>query len=403
MQQHNPWSNKLRADLYTRLLPEILKEDLEHGVDSYVRFWDDPVSKWDEGFWDEIGVLPVIKNMFYAIEREEVLDLQAIDDLTDLVDPNKCPEEHLDIMARSLGHPLEEGLTESEKREVIKSIIPLNKVRGRELSWLIFYRMLGFKVQGIPLWKKEVYEDQGRYSRTQYETISITNEHLGTAGLTDYSGTLVQRPILPGSIRVNTSGKVYRDNGDKLSSNYGDLIAADGSTGSFHYVRGKYVLSFSDPTTTDVYVDYEHITEEYPYRAARVDLEVFFYLDDEDNGSHPFDQELLDKVLARLEEVRPIHVLVRLVVLILDAPEKIEGFATDLLKCGPHKGKDVRDNEYRFFAVDYAEGPQDGPLIAIKDGTTDETLVHLEDPTRLGLNPDTLTIEFSDGSPTQHW
>ncbi len=402
--KRNPLGNQLRAELYMKLFPEIIREDHRRGVDGFVRFWDDPLGRWDDGgFWDEMGVTPVLKNIFYAIEREEEIDLEEIDKLTELVDPDKCPAEFLDIMARSLGHPLEEDLTEQGQREAIKSIIQLNKSRGKELSWDVFFRMIGFTVRGVPLWKKSVHESQDRYAREQYVTNSISNEVIGTAGLTDYSGTLLNRPLKPGSIVIKTSGKTYRDNDNKISENFGNLVAADGSEGSFNYARGKYKLKFSSPTTTDLTVSYEHITDAFPYRAARVDLEVFFSISEEAAVGQQFDNELLDKILDRLEEVRPIHVLVRLVILVLDSPDVLEDFASDEVECGPDMGKDVRTDEYRLYAADLAEVGKDDGLFAIKQGAGTDTSYLVDEHLKMGINPDSLEILFSDGSPPQYW
>lgn len=394
--------NKLRADLYTRLFPEVIREDLKTGVDSYIHFWDDPEVTWDDGhLWDEIGVLPILKNIFYAIEEEEGADLTEIDRLTDLVDPNVCPEEFLDYMADSLGHSLEEGLTVEAKRETIKSIMHLNKIRGRELSWAVFYRMLGYQIAGVPLWKKDIYEANDNYSPTRYTTESITDELLGTSGLTNYSGTLANSPIKPGTLRLKVSGKVFRDNNDELSDDYGKLITQDGSAGTINYAKGDYQIELTTPATTNLTANYEHITEEYPYRAARVDLEVFYYLGEESSGI-PFDQEAVRRLLTRLEEVRPIHVLVRLVILVLDVPEILEDFCTDELLCGPTLAKDVRSNEYRFYAADGTELGEDEGVILEKVGTTTEQNLLVEDGMSLCLFPDTVTVEFSDGRPNQY-
>ena len=84
-------TNNLRAELYKLLFPKIIEEDQKYGVESFINYWDDPLLKWDEGaLWDELGIVPVIKNFFFAIEMEETKDLEYIDRLTDLVDPDRA-------------------------------------------------------------------------------------------------------------------------------------------------------------------------------------------------------------------------------------------------------------------------------------------------------------------------
>jgi hypothetical protein len=397
-------SNHLRVDLYSKLLPAIIKEDMAHGVESITNFWDDPDFVWDEGkMWDELGILPVIKNLFYCIEQEEVADLREIDHLRDLVDPNLAPDKFLDYLALTLGHPLEEGLTTEAKREVIRSVIALNKVRGRDLSWPVFFRLLGFQVVSTPLWKKNVHEENDDYSRTQYKTEQIIGEVLGTPGLTNYSGSVGDAPIQPGSFRLHVNGLTFRDNGDKLSSGYGTLISPDGSTGRINYATGRYQVNLAAVAATNLEADYKHITEEFPYHAARVDLELTFFLNEEPStATESITEEFLHRVLARLELVRPIHVLVRLLIVVLDAPEVIDGFCTDTIFCGPTMGKDVRSDEYRFYAADLASGPGDAGMLIERTDTTNVDFLE-DDLVNWCQVPDTLTIEFSNGDPAQYW
>jgi len=398
-------TNHLRIELYKHLFPRVLKEDQENGVESYIHFWDDPLLKWDEGaLWDEMGVVPVLKNVFFAIEKEESKDVEFIDKLPDLVDPDKCPADFLNIMARSLGHPLEEGLEEAKKREVIKSVIDLNKIRGRELSWDIFYRMIGWQVKAIPLWKKQIFEANEEYSRERYEVATVEDELLGPSGSKYYVGSFVEKPVRPGSITIKVDGKVFRDDDNSLGENFGGLLAQDGSVGSFNYPKGEYNLTLENTAGTDVLASYDKVTGEFPYRAARADLEFFIFLQEE-SGTHTFDQAVLDRLLLRAEEVRPIHVLLRLIILVLDAPEQINDFATDGLHCGPRLGRDVRSAEYRFYAADVGLGAQDLDLVVEKNTLVgdDDLNVIMEERVSLCSISDKLIVEFSDATPTQYW
>lgn len=398
-------TNNLRVELYKLLFPKIIEEDHKGGVESYINFWDDPLIKWDDGaLWDELGVVPVIKNMFFAIEQEESRDLEFVDKLTDLIDADKCPEDFLDVMARSLGYPLEEGLEEAEKREVVKSIVHLHKSRGREVSWEVFYRMMGWEIQAIPLWKKKIFEDNDDYHTERYRTEEVENEQIGVAGSQYYDGFLTQAPVKPGSVRIKVDGKVFRDDGNRFGTNYGTLIAGDDSTGTVNYATGEYHIELENVSSTDVFVDYHRVTEEFPYKAARVDLEFYIFLDDS-KDTHTFTQATINRLLERVEEVRPIHVLLRLIILVLDAPEEVNDFATDGIVCGPRMGKDVRQAEYRFYAADSGLDSKDSTFEINKlnlSGADDKIRILSE---RVGICPtaDKLTIEFDNGSPTQYW
>jgi hypothetical protein len=393
-------SNHLRADLYKLLPPELIRQDLYNGVESYDNFYDDPNLYWDDFIWDHIGVVPVLKNLFYCVESEEEVDLELLDGLSDLADPDRCPEAFLDYMAQTLGFSLEHTLSEKGKRESIKSLIELNKIRGKELSWKVFYRMLGFKIAAYPLWKKDIYEANGNYARTRYET-ETKSEVIGTAGLQAYSGRLTHYPIKPGALKLQVSGNVYRDDADPNSTTFGTLVSGDGTTGTINYSNGKYTLNLSSVATTDLTMLYEYITTQYPYRAARVDLEVFFNLGEFGDGA-PFDTQVLQRVLARLEEVRPVHVIVRLLILVLDVPDNVDNFCSDNVCCGPDKAIHELSNEKRLYAGDLYSGVYEDITKITKAGVTTGIDYLAEDRVRISKR-DHVIISFSDGQPDQYW
>jgi hypothetical protein len=263
-----------RVDLYKLLFPAIQEEDQRTGLDSYTRFWNEDFNKWNEDIWNKVGLLPVIKNLFWAIETTDEDELKIIDNIRDLTDPTKCPERYLEAMALSLGHPLETGLVEEEKRQVILGLMDLYKSRGKPASWDVYYRMLGFEIVDTPLWKKKVIEDNYNYSVHRYVTEKITDENVGTLGSQGYSGSLANAPIKAESIRLSVSGLVFRDKIDPAATYRGTLLSQDGSTGTIDYRSGEYVIDLAVPATTDLLMSYAHILEEFPYHAARVNLEI---------------------------------------------------------------------------------------------------------------------------------
>jgi len=373
-------NNGLRVDLYSKLIPKIIQEDLKHGVDSYINFWDDPLHEWDDGsFWDELGLLPVIKNLF-------------------LVDVDKCPEKFLPFLAESLGHSLEEQLSASAKREVIKSIIELNKSRGRAISWRAFYKMLGFTINAIPLFKKNINEANDQYNRTRTISHDVIDEQIGLLGATSFSGNFANPPIVPGTIRINTGNSIIRDNAEFGNRKFGNFVGEEVVSGAVNYAQGKFSLQIANPAASNVLVSYAQIDNEFPYQAARVDLEVFFA----DVEEVAFDETTLRKILSRLEDVRPIHVLVRIVVLILHTPEILQDFVHD----GPPPFvdiiKDIRDDEYRLYMGDAGVLDSDDILKIENDLVPQDRTIVLDDTTSFLQYPDTLKIERSD-APTTYW
>jgi len=404
------FSNNLRVDLYKHLFPRIIQEDQRTGIDGFVNFWDDPCKKWDDKdfFWDEIGLVPIIQNLFFAIETEEGKDLEIIDSIKDLVNPDKCPEKFLDVMAASLGHPLEADLTEQKKREEIKGLFDIYKTRGREISWEVFYRLLGFKSEVIPLFKKDIFEENDNYSQSEFIVEAIIDEQIGIAG-TNYVGKTDNKPIKPGTFFVSyDGGKKMRDQGNRFSDDFGKLISTDGSTGTINYATGKYSITLAAPTTLDVFVSYGHIIGEFPYKAARIDLEIFLMPDSEGHFSVEINDILIQKFLEVAEEVRPIHVVLRAFIIVIDftgaAGDELLDVVSDAKFCGPLAGIDRRDAEQRFYAADMVDLgiPEDYVLIEQLGATIDKNLL-LEDKACLITFPDNLTLEFSDGRPDEYW
>jgi hypothetical protein len=393
----NP-GNHLPVDLYGRLIPAIIREDIKTGVYSNITFWDDPLFVWDEGkFWDEIGLLPVIKNLYYGIEQEETHDEMEISKLTDLIDPDRCPLKFLRNLSESFGYPLDTSKPEIEQREIVKSIVALNKTRGTPISWTAFYRTLGIKVNPIPLYKKNIHESNNQYSRHRYTTEKITKEVLATMGSAEYTGFFAKLPIKPGSVFVYSSDYSLRDIGNSLDEKYGSLLGQNCS-GKINYATGKFSLSFTSATTEDVKTDYEHITDEFPYSAARIDLDVYFAA--HEDSSEFLTTKLLDKIIAMAEEVRPIHVLLRLVVLALLPEDIVNDFATDSVSCGQLIAMDPRDDNYRAYPVDGVPLNQDEILILTKNN--EEKIAILDDNCLINTYfPETLKIRI--GEEIQYW
>ncbi len=368
--------NALRIDLYRRLLPRIIEEDQAGGAFGYLFHWDDPSDPvWDSGdpsdVWDALGFSPVIQSLFYVIETMEGEDIGVIESLDTLTDPYTCPEEYLPILAASFGYDLEESLSLDAKRVVVAGVIDAYKTAGRWLGFKVFYRMAGFTVVRIfPLWKKDVYEEDQDYSRVRYDTSPVTGESVGPSGLTGYTGRLSGTPIRPESVRITDGTLVVRDDPAPYPSGIttgseAPLLGNDGAIlGTVNYYTGVFTLTFPAPTTGAVTADYETIDEEWPYHAARIDIEILL-----NPGGAPvplIDAEASRNILARAEESRPIHVLLRAIALIAELTDDFTPGATDEQACtqtlkdvregSPHLGVDGQNYTYVLdFVPDIAK------------------------------------------------
>jgi hypothetical protein len=324
--------NRLRVDLYRRLLPRIREEDQRSGALGYVTHFDDPDAFWDSGdpskAWDAIGLSPVIQELFYVLETMEGEDIQALESLDALVDPLRCPEKYLPALAASFGYALEERLPDEQKRAILLGLIKAFKARGTFAGFKIFYRMIGFEVIDVrPLFKKTVNEASNDYSSVRYATQAVT-QPIGPMGVSQFAGMLADAPFKPGTLRFSAGGGVViRDDPET-----GALIGPTTESGSVNPKTGEFTLILAAPAATAVTAAYDKITEEWPYHAARIDLEISI----SPGGlvDPPLvDGESVEGILGRLDEVRPVHVLLRVLALIVEMADNFAPGATDKFGC----------------------------------------------------------------------
>jgi hypothetical protein len=333
--------NNNRLELYKRLLPKIIEQDQASGAQGFIMHWDDPDAVWDDSdinnVWDIIGVSPVIQELFHVIEKSSGEDLEALESLDALIDPLRCPESLLPQIAASFGYRLDESRTEDTKRAALIGLINAFKSRGQFAGFRVFYRLLGFSIIDVlPLWKKEVHEANDDYSRLRYDTSPVA-ETVGPAALSAYSGML-QGPIRPTSVRFTDGVFVIRDDVVVAPENVndrrgrGDLLHPSGVVGSINYTTGEYSILLPAPAAGSLDATYERIDEEWPFHAARIDMELSL-----SPGGGPIpvvDGATVDGILQRLEEVRPVHVLLRALALVAELTDDFgpEG-ATDRVVC----------------------------------------------------------------------
>lgn len=336
-------NNQLRVDLYRRLIPQIAEQDQKSGAQGYVTHWNDPDAAWNKAddirsAWNAIGLAPIIQTLFWVLETMEGEELAILENLDTLVDPFEAPEELLDDIAASFGYALKQDLDEATKRIVVQGLFHAYKSLGQRIGFDVFYRMVGFQIIKVfPLWKAAINEDLNRYSRERYETTTITAEPVGVAGLTAYVTRLADAPLVPGSLRITDGAVTLKDQPEGfvteglVMTTTAPIVGPGGESGTINYSTGDLTLNFDGASAGAVTADYESITGEFPFRAARMDIEILM-----NPGGAPIplvDTEVTRSILDRLDEVRPIHVLLRTLTLAFEIQETVEPTATDATAC----------------------------------------------------------------------
>jgi len=336
-------NNGLRVDLYRRLIPQIVEQDQKSGAQGFVLHWNDPDAQWNNpsdvnSVWNAIGLTPVIQTLFYVLETLEGEDLAILESLDGFTDPFTAPEALLGNIAASFGYRLKEGLDEDTKRVVVQGLFHAYKSLGQRVGFDVFYRMVGFEIIRVfPLWKVEVNEDQNRYSRVRFETSTISAEPVGPSGSSSYQTTLPDTPIQPGTLRITDGTLVLKDQPPGFRSEglltgiEAPIIGTGNESGTINYQTGELVLNFDAATTGAVTATFEQITSEFPYRAARMDIEIL--MNPVGTPIPLVDSEVLRSVLDRLDEVRPIHVLLRALTLAFENRDDVTPMATDKTGC----------------------------------------------------------------------
>jgi len=295
---------------------------------------------------------------------------------------------------------------------VVQGLFHAYKSLGQRVGFDVFYRMIGFKIIKVfPLWKKEVNEDQNRYSQTRYETVTVPAEVVGPAGSLTYRTTLFGTPIAPGSLRITDGTVTLKDQPDGfladglVVSREVPIVGPGGETGSIDYSTGELVVTFGAATLGPVTATYEQITEEFPYRAARMDIDILM-----NPGGAPIplvDSEVLRSVLDRLDEVRPIHVLLRAMTLAFEILDTVEPAATDAVSC-VQVLQDSRDElglapgrEFLYMLDASPAVRQDDLFIEHASGGTPQTMVALEDVLQGFTCPGVDTLDIDAGAFSQ--
>lgn len=405
--------NRLRVDLYRRLLPRIQLEDQQSLTFGHALHWDDPDSEWDTAndpeaavqlAWDAIGLTPIIQNFMYAIEEAEGEDLAVLESLDALLDPMTCPVNMLPVLARSFGYDLEVSIPEDMQRAVVLGLRDAYKRIGQYAGIKVWYRMIGFEVLDIiPLHKKDVYEENNDYNQSRYATTPITGQAVGPAGNQVYTGALPNVPIKPGTVLFTDGTTSARSSEDS-----DDIVGAGGVVfGEIDHTTGRFTVDFQAATVGAVTVDYEQVTEEWPYQAARIDIEINI----SPAGVDPpvIDEEAVSNILERLDECKPIHVLLRTLGLTVEFQDTLQPGATDQESCAqtaqnlvdPVPSDPLSFGLSDLYIIDEAVRGEDGMLVEVLDalGTVVGAEAPFDDRAEIVCPLDVLEIDTGGASP----
>ena len=183
-----------------------------------------------------------------------------------------------------------------------------------------------------------------------------------------FVNAMTQAPLRPFKLTVTDGTEVMRDNGK------GNLVGSLGGYGTVNYLSGALRLFFAPPGPAGpITASGETVVEEYPYHAARVDFD--FFLMPLSGGAPPaVTPAFVNKVLRYLEEVRPIHVILRTFNLVLPIEEELDDIVTDEACCGPSVAIDHWTAHEDLYLGDLGPHPQDTYLL-IESGVTAKEVV----------------------------
>ena len=137
-------------------LPEIQLYKL---LPSIIRLKDSLASAGDEGNLEKIT---------YALEQEAMRGRDEIAGLTSLVNPDTCPPRYLLYQSLMLGGDMPAGHTVHWRRNYIKSLVKVWKIKGTHPSWRLRITETGHNANAVELYKDEIYEDDGYFTDPGY-------------------------------------------------------------------------------------------------------------------------------------------------------------------------------------------------------------------------------------------
>ncbi|MCF7951179.1 MAG: phage tail protein [Spirochaetaceae bacterium] len=118
-----------------------------------------------------------------AFMREYDRFANIIDEIYNIVDVDKAPEQYLNYLAQAVGYEREDSnlLNNVSFRELIKNIVEVYKIKGTNYSFELFFNFLGFKVDLKEYWFDKRFGDPGITSNPE---TGVSNDKLFSYYLT---------------------------------------------------------------------------------------------------------------------------------------------------------------------------------------------------------------------------
>lgn len=320
------------------------KLDVPRNVDGTPKIWyvTDPEGNqpknWSyEGVGDIIHFLDpdnVVAFFTEMVDTERVVQTNTVQSILNLLDPDTCPTEYLPYLAATIGYRLEADDPEILQRAQIKSAVAWYKEKGMISAFELLFITLGYTVSIYPLWfNKQGVSAFPSSDPRQQSPWDIDPTNLGVVRsvhlvpLADtYTATIsltspVPSPVVGTYVTLNGNSVRVASTGTVINGFTSSLTVVS-DTSSYIIVSvgdsflGTTVSGFSQPNLLIDDQPTEQLRQDWLSKHgndlwrphARIDILLETV---PGRTIPPITQQKLDDLLQRMEEVRPVHVLVR--------------------------------------------------------------------------------------------
>lgn len=324
------------------MLPEIVRAqdtELVQRGDVPLYAWDSiPVWDAEPYTWDEvIGPEPILKTTMRVLQLELEKSCVEIASLTLLNNLDRAPKEFLPYHAALLGTPLPSA-SELAQRSFLKELVRTYRRKGTPLSFFRLFEQLGFDLDLRETYqrKSDAAEMPGPQMALREETL-IVDEPLGVTvtGQTMYDFQILDAPLTKGTVKLEVFDQSATDPSVFLDNGFGQW--SDGTAGDIDYFNGRIRITLPAPPTLigqPIQVTYNQRIDPYPdidnqrftdrYRSSVVKFAI-----SPKNPSISLTLELIDRIELYLELLKPAHVIIRNLDLVLRFSEDEDANSDD--------------------------------------------------------------------------
>lgn len=335
----------------------------------------------DNAVWDRITEQPVIQRLFWGIELDATQISRTIDGFENLNYVDKITQENAQYAFESYGFDDQiVDLDTDLQRAWLRELRNMWQLKGSYRMWVRLLSNLGFDTNIYPLFKSHPLNNYGAnpgeiYSRIHneitiaqqelyeralkaagYDPTAVTNPATGTSvsyAAGQASGTelvyfqvnIANYPPDYSTMTIQLQSKVdssYDLEGLTLDSSTGDITGSLAAEGSINLTSGSGYINFHRDIGVEYSVILSYTTMGAAYQAARVDVE---FETDEDYAYKSGDRAA-NAILRALEYVRPIHVLIRILNMIIT--DEDDATVSEGSCCGPQI-LDTEEFEYEKY------------------------------------------------------